>query len=111
MKIIILALVLLVSCGSMAQDSACSKFKKAGWRIAYNHYQKKFAVIRDAEFYFEKEFLLKDHYGKYGIYGEGWEDKECMECGDKSKSLFTNPCDAKKFLIEYYKKEKFDKWQ
>jgi len=105
-------LLLAVVFGSAQID--CKKAKIGKWYITYNAYYKKYAVVRNdtLTYSIEKEFLVKNHYGEYGIYGTGWENcNGYYGCGDKSKSLFTNACDAVSFLMGYLNKLKNDNWQ
>lgn len=106
-------LLLLSGCQSGAQQTPqkndCESFTKNGWRIVYNAHYKKYAVARGVGVTIY--FLLKDSFGEYGVYAKGWEDKHCYTCGDKSKSLFSNPCAAKEFIIAYYKKLEQDHWE
>ncbi len=111
----VIVFLLLGSVSCMGQD--CKSFTKNGWRIAYNPYYKKYAVFRIDSIMskinpqYEREWLAKDSYGEYGVYSDGWEDKHCYGCGDTSKSFFNNSCSAKEFILEYYRKQKQDKWQ
>ena len=121
---VLAAMLLLcaVSCQSQPKKDCLSVTAKTGdygegeWRIVYNKFYKKYAVMRiDSSMIGsgnEKSFLVKDHDGKYGVYGDGWWDCEhYYSCGDKSKSLFSNPCDAKQYLLTYVRKIKEDDWK
>ncbi len=113
MKLITTILILFVCFVCKAQN--CDKFKVGSWHIVYNQFYKKYAVMRIDSIAIgsgdEQEFLLKNGAGDYGVYGKGWMEAHCTECGDPNKSLFSNPCDAKEFLITYIRKLKEDNWK
>lgn len=118
---IIFIILNIISCKSQTQGD-CVTFKaKTGqnvgeWHIVYNKFYNQYAIMRiDSTFIGtsnEKEFLVKNHFGEYGVYGFGWWDcNGGRMCGDKYKSLFKTPCEAKQYLITYIKKLKEDKWE
>ena len=86
------------------------------WGIRYNQFYKKYAVVSvdssriDTEDYLS--FLLKNGYGEYGVYSGRWQDCKGLNiCASPSKSFFSSPCDAKKFLLTYIRKTKQDNWK
>lgn len=99
---------------SQSRDVLCKNFKLGGWGLMYNPHYKKYAIVRyDSTSCCGNElsFLAVDRWGRYGIYAEGWDKKECYECAIKSKSIFVNPCDAKAFLQSYFRWLKNDHWE
>lgn len=103
--------VLFISLIGICKGQNCKSFTKDGWRIGYNKFYKKYVVMTTSET-LGNEYLLKDHNGQYGIYGDGWwECENLYSCASKSKSLFINPCDAKAFLLTYIRKNKEDVWE
>lgn len=111
MKLLTLILLSFFGMKGYGQKGDCKSFTIHGWHIVYNKYYKKYAVstLDSSD---DRSWLVKNNIGKYGIYADGWQD--CYgysDCGSKEKSLFNSACEAKKFIIEYYRKLKQDKWQ
>lgn len=108
---IIIAAFLAVSLNGCAQQK-CKDLPR--YKIVYNKYYGKYAVIIDDSLHTAMlgiSFLMKDHGGDYGIYGEQWDENDCYRCVDKSKSLFSDRCKARQFILEYIRKQKDDNWQ
>jgi hypothetical protein len=103
-----------MGCNAQSINKNCKDFTLGKWKLSYNPHYKKYAVVRyDSTQSYDNglSFLAVDRWGRYGIYGEGWDDAECYECAIKSKSLFANSCEAKSFLLAYLRKIKDDHWE